>query len=270
MPNATITITPQNLPGVWITAVNGVALQQSVPQGNTSQTEPTPVPLFNPADILPSGWQLDYNSISVPGALAATNIGSGQVPTITLTTNNNGEVQLTLEDGAVTYAAVNTTKGTGQNATYQLITAPSVQVSGGELNAYSAGGTTAIGEVPITWQGGAGNVATVTLGTFSTSSSTSPYDYSGTVTVTYPDGNPVTGLTYSNFAVSDNSGASGVNYTGVASNSTPSAGDFTVSGGTNGVYTLNVYTSSDVKGDTLTVKVTANGVSQTATATYSN
>ncbi|WP_041694878.1 hypothetical protein [Alicyclobacillus acidocaldarius] len=114
VPNATITITPQNLPGVWITAVNGVALQQSVPQGNTSQTEPTPVPLFNPADILPSGWQLDYNSISVPGALAATNIGSGQVPTITLTTNNNGEVQLTLEDGAVTYAAVNTTKGTGQ------------------------------------------------------------------------------------------------------------------------------------------------------------
>ncbi|MBF8376311.1 hypothetical protein IW967_00160 [Alicyclobacillus mali] len=270
VPNATITITPQNLPGVWITAVNGVALQQSVPQGNTSQTEPTPVPLFNPAGILPSGWQLDYNSISVPGALAATNIGSGQVPTITLTTNNNGEVQLTLEDGAVTYAAVNTTNGTGQSASYELITAPSVQVSGGELNAYSAGGTTAIGAVPINWQGGSATVNSVTLGTFSTSSTGAPYDYSGTVKVMDAYGNPITGLTESNFSVSDNSGTSGatVSYTGVSSN--PTAGDFTVSGGTNGVYTLNVYTSSDVKSDTLTVKVTQNGTSVTQTTTYSN
>ncbi|WP_304459274.1 beta strand repeat-containing protein [Alicyclobacillus sendaiensis] len=264
--NATISLEastvgwPQSsLNGVWITAVNGVALQSSVPMGNTSQTEPTPIPLFNPANVLPSGTQLDYDAVSIPGAISATGLQKFTNPTINVTTNSNGVVQLTLADGGVTYAAVN-------GSTDTLETAPAVQVSNGNLYVALTGSETQIGQLPITWQGGVANVNSVTLGNFSTTSSNAPYDYTGTVTVTDANGNPITGLTYSNFAVSDSSGATGTTYTGVASN--PGQGDFTVSGGTNGVYTLNVYTSSTMSGVTLTVGVTTNGVTKTAQTTY--
>ena len=96
--------------------------------------------------------------------------------------------------------------------------------------------------------------ATVTVGTMTDGTYVSGADAnaSGTVTVTDQYGNPMTSLTDSSFTVT----AGGTSYTGVSTAPTTAANDFTVSGGTNGQYTLTVYSSgATALSGSFTVKV---------------
>ncbi|RIV17162.1 hypothetical protein D2Q93_15910 [Alicyclobacillaceae bacterium I2511] len=110
-----------SLQGLWITAVNGVALQTSVNMGtNTStnfQNEPSPVPMWA---VNTATTPLNYNTVTVPGAITASNLNTS-TPTVQVTTDNNGNVTLLLEDGSVTYAGTQTSNGTTIGS---LLTAP--------------------------------------------------------------------------------------------------------------------------------------------------
>ncbi|MBX5468025.1 MAG: cell wall-binding repeat-containing protein [Firmicutes bacterium] len=104
VPNTTVNFTYSNMPDLWITAINGVTLQLEEPNGSTTQEEPTPLPLFNPAEIpttttgvYKSIPPLGYNSVVIPGVVDAAN------GVISVQTNSNGQVQLTLSDGVSAY-----------------------------------------------------------------------------------------------------------------------------------------------------------------------
>lgn len=93
-----------NLPGLWITQVNGVTLTGSVNIGTAKvpliQTENAPVPLFRKTSNIPA-----YDSVAIPG-ITVNNIT--QTPVIALQTGADGTISLTLADGNVPYLAVST------------------------------------------------------------------------------------------------------------------------------------------------------------------
>lgn len=91
------------LQDLWLTAVNGVTLQQNEPvtsatNSNVAQ-EPTPIPLFN---LTGSGETPLYSSVNVTGVASANNIGTSS-ETINLTTNGSGQIQLSFTAGNVSY-----------------------------------------------------------------------------------------------------------------------------------------------------------------------
>ncbi|AEJ39605.1 hypothetical protein TPY_1415 [Sulfobacillus acidophilus TPY] len=77
---------------LWITQVNGVTLQQSLPVGSSNANEPTPIPLYSVSG-------LGYSSVSIPDVVS-WNSGKN---TVTVYSNNSGNVSLTLQAGPVTY-----------------------------------------------------------------------------------------------------------------------------------------------------------------------
>ncbi|SHK55633.1 beta strand repeat-containing protein [Alicyclobacillus tolerans] len=154
LPNADVSIIPTESPlqNVWITAVNGVALSSSVPMGSnsTSESEPTPVPLWN----IGSGV-IDYSSVNLPGAITATGLGSSS-PVLTLTTNSQGQISLTLQDGGVTYAGLSSASGgygVLQTSTYGQVYGASTSTPA-NLFVYSSNSSTStnvVGQLPVQW-----------------------------------------------------------------------------------------------------------------------
>ncbi|MCL6564272.1 MAG: cell wall-binding repeat-containing protein [Firmicutes bacterium] len=110
VPNLTVNFTYANMPDLWITAVNGVTLQSQEysPTSNSQATEPTPLPLFTPGSSgsgVTSSNPLGYNQVVIPGVVTATfNNGT---PSISFQTNSQGQVTLTLSDGASYYEGYN-------------------------------------------------------------------------------------------------------------------------------------------------------------------
>ncbi|MCL6592793.1 MAG: hypothetical protein K6T31_02345 [Alicyclobacillus sp.] len=155
--NQIITLAPSSsLNGLWITAVNGVGLQSSVnmsPPGSSANytTEPTPIPLWN----IGSGV-LDYTTVSMPGTVVASGLGSSS-EFIQLTTNTNGQVQLTLQDGAVTYAGLS-------NGVPTLQASQAIAINNALLQAYGpngpSGSVSEAGHMTITWGGAPGSGST--------------------------------------------------------------------------------------------------------------
>ncbi|MCL6601085.1 MAG: hypothetical protein K6T81_20480, partial [Alicyclobacillus macrosporangiidus] len=127
VPNVATTILTDKDPSdpLWITQVNGVTLQETLNMGTDSNisyaTEPTPIPL----GTVPSA--LNY-SVSVPGVVSWTK-GS---PNITVYSDSNGNVSLTLQAGGVNYpsAGSGSTPGNPNNVA-------AVPTSSGHVGFYS-------------------------------------------------------------------------------------------------------------------------------------
>lgn len=127
VPNAAATIAAGGSDPVWVTAVNGVTLQQSENMGTAQSavynTEPTPIPLGTP----PSN--LGYTSVDIAGAVAWT---AGGLPEFY--SNANGDVTLTLQANGVQYYAglggqgVNSPTGQGEVLTANAPASGSVGV----------------------------------------------------------------------------------------------------------------------------------------------
>ncbi|SIT09045.1 beta strand repeat-containing protein [Alicyclobacillus vulcanalis] len=252
--------------GLWITAVNGTVLQTNIGGSNYY----TPIYLnsaFNKnstgtvvsGSVSPAG----YTSVSIPGVVswqAGQNSSSSSTANSTMyvTTNAQGDVSLTFGYGNVPYY---TGSGLAYSPTYNAPSVTSTTVNLYTTYGATTGGTllqigtanelsgsalsTVVGNVQV------GGPGTVQLGTFAESGSTSPYTYTATVTVLNSAGNPVTGLTASNFTVKDTTANSTLS-------AGTSAGDYSISGGTNGQYTLTIYESSSTNTDSITV--TVNGI----------
>ncbi len=109
LPNQTIYLTGSSTNNLWITQVNGAAVQQSINLGSAStpsfQTVNTPVPLFNVDATLSTSTTLDYNSVYVSGALSANGLQTA-TPYVALTTGVNGTVSFTVANGNVQYYTV--------------------------------------------------------------------------------------------------------------------------------------------------------------------
>ncbi|WP_206831823.1 beta strand repeat-containing protein [Alicyclobacillus fructus] len=98
VPNAAATIDTDESPNdpFWITQVNGVALQESLNMGSSENpsyvTEPTPIPL----GAVPKALNYD---VSIPGVVSWQHTGNE----IQVYTDSNGNVQLTVQAGGLSY-----------------------------------------------------------------------------------------------------------------------------------------------------------------------
>ncbi len=250
--NQTIYLVGNSTNNLWITQVNGAAVQQSINLGSATtpsfQTVNTPVPLFNVAAILPGGTSLDYNSVYDSGILSANNLQSG-TPYVALITGASGTINFTVADGNVQYYTI-----TGTSAAVSNI--DSGNGVRGSLDFYATNpgsSTTAIASLPVNVSGGA-IAATVTGLAYSSSiiipTSTTTAD-TVAVAPTVKDANGNTLSNTGTYAISGPSGA-----TGVSINS--GTGVVTVAhGATVGTYTAS-YTQSGIKDSvTLTVQLGA-------------
>ncbi|MBX5467984.1 MAG: cell wall-binding repeat-containing protein [Firmicutes bacterium] len=101
VPNTTVNFTYSDMPDLWVTQINGVTLQLSEPNGsNATADEPTPLPLFNPSTL---ATPLGYGAVVIPGVVDAQYVSG--VPTISVVTNSQGQVTLTISNGAQAYYA---------------------------------------------------------------------------------------------------------------------------------------------------------------------
>ncbi|SPF49121.1 hypothetical protein SBF1_4320001 [Candidatus Desulfosporosinus infrequens] len=144
IPNCTIYLKP-NLPGLWITQVNGNTITGSVNMGTSSltsvQTVNTPVPLFNVPNV-PA-----YNSVAVTG-ITADHLQT--TPVVALTTGLDGTVSITMVDGNLTYVA-NTASTTVTNS---YIIDQGAGICSKSLTFYSdLAGTQYFGSVQLNWAG---------------------------------------------------------------------------------------------------------------------
>lgn len=109
LPNQTIYLQGSSVTGLWLTQVNGSAIQQSINLGTSNnpsfQTTDTPVPLFvySASGSNDAGYTPAYGSVYVTGALSANNLNNGSTPYVALTTGVDGTVTFTLQDGNVQY-----------------------------------------------------------------------------------------------------------------------------------------------------------------------
>ncbi|MCL6638002.1 MAG: hypothetical protein K6T26_08645, partial [Alicyclobacillus sp.] len=95
-----------------------------------------------------SGYMVSPNYGSVTGTgLAASGIQSGYLPTIYLTTGSNGQVSITLQDGAVPYIQV------GGGTTAPQYTVAIAKALNSTLYLDAADGRTVVATVPVTWPG---------------------------------------------------------------------------------------------------------------------
>ncbi|WP_217997439.1 beta strand repeat-containing protein [Alicyclobacillus sendaiensis] len=255
VPNTAVPITFDSAASnMWITEINGVTLQQTETTGATSATEPTPIPLYQaPADI-------DYSSVNIPGVVTAS-LAPNTLPTVTVRTDSNGNVTLTVQDGDVTYY-------NGVSADAYVDTSPNGQ-SGDALYVGYAN----------TWDGidisGSNNIANVVASVQNVSTSPSNIafnvlsatDFSYTVSggtqyaaakisFTSTDTNlTAIASNASDFVVKD---ANNTTYTYVSAAPTSAANDFTLTNNGGGNYTLTVYSSSanSLDGLKFTVNVT--------------
>ncbi|MCL6443196.1 MAG: hypothetical protein K6T83_07045 [Alicyclobacillus sp.] len=97
---------------LWLTAVNGVTLEQTEPTGNGAATEPTPIPLYQPGiNLDPNGYWTGsgdtivgpYTLVSIPGLIADAEVGTSGTESFDVYTNAQGQVSLTFQDGNVSY-----------------------------------------------------------------------------------------------------------------------------------------------------------------------
>jgi len=115
IPNVPVTIDGLSTTsaGIWITAVNGTLLTQTT---SSAITMTTPVPLYQPSSTVAG-----YSTVVVPG-FNATGIVTSSVwqttPTVTATTNSNGQIVLTLQAGNVTYSGSGGSNLVSANADY--------------------------------------------------------------------------------------------------------------------------------------------------------
>jgi uncharacterized protein YjdB/putative cell wall-binding protein len=133
-----------DLPGLWITQVNGVTLTGSVNMGTTGaismQTINTPVPVFHITSNVPAYDDVDVSGISVHN-LKTT-------PVIALQTGADGTICLTLADGNVSYVATSTAATTANN----YVLSSGAQISAKTLNFYSdSTEKVKIGSMPVNW-----------------------------------------------------------------------------------------------------------------------
>ncbi|CAA7599617.1 Carboxypeptidase, regulatory domain protein [Acididesulfobacillus acetoxydans] len=104
--NATVYVKGIGTQGLWITQVNGTAIQQNVNLGGPGatgtssnfQTVNAPVPLFTYSGTVPA-----YNNVYVSGSISAYNLNNGSTPYAALQTGVSGTVSITLQDGNVQY-----------------------------------------------------------------------------------------------------------------------------------------------------------------------
>ncbi|MDR3602658.1 MAG: hypothetical protein P4L49_19635 [Desulfosporosinus sp.] len=144
LPNCTIYLIP-NIQGLWITQVNGNTITSDVNMGTTSspsmQTVNTPVPLFSVANA-PA-----YDSVSITG-LSADHLQT--IPSIALTTGDDGTVSITLVDGLVVYVA----NSSSPTATNGYAVDPGTGITAKYLTFYSdLAGTQKIGTTILYWTG---------------------------------------------------------------------------------------------------------------------
>ncbi|MDP9727722.1 hypothetical protein FY534_12800 [Alicyclobacillus sp. TC] len=106
VPNAPTTLTYDNTApsGSWLTAVNGTTLSQGI--GTNGQTEPTPIPLYSFTGTL------GYKSVFIPGVVDFSSAG-----TVTVYSNANGQVSITLQNGEVPYYNGNVVASSGTGTT---------------------------------------------------------------------------------------------------------------------------------------------------------
>ncbi|WP_206880592.1 beta strand repeat-containing protein [Alicyclobacillus mali (ex Roth et al. 2021)] len=237
---------------LWITQVNGTSLQQTI----NSTTEPTPIPLY----AVPGWGSSNYSSVIIPGVVSAALSSSGNPATLDITTNSSGVATLTIQDGNVSYYESGQPGNLANSGTATQGTTIGLGFSNGAIQLGQVSNPVASISYPSNVQVGTVTVSPTTL---TTSSTQSPYVYDATVTVKDVYGNPINGLTASNFAVVDKTNS--ITYTGVASS--PQVDDFTVSG-SNGTYSLAVYAPASESSSTLNITVTSGGVSQTQSVTY--
>lgn len=122
LPNQTVYVqgadvsSTNNVNGLWITQVNGTAVQQTVnlagSGSNTNsnfQTVNAPVPMFvYSSESNGNGGTLTapaYSSVYVPGSVTAYNVSNGSTPYVALVTGNDGTVSFTVQNGNVQYWA---------------------------------------------------------------------------------------------------------------------------------------------------------------------
>ncbi|KLU59347.1 N-acetylmuramoyl-L-alanine amidase LytC precursor [Peptococcaceae bacterium CEB3] len=104
--NATVYVKGVGTQGLWITQVNGTAIQQNVNLGGPKATGSSsnfqnvnaPVPLFTYSGTMPA-----YNNVYVSGSISAYNLNNGSTPYAALQTGVSGTVSITLQDGNVQY-----------------------------------------------------------------------------------------------------------------------------------------------------------------------
>lgn len=175
---------------LWITQVNGVALQQTESLGadNGTATEPTPIPLGTVKSDAPL-----YKTVSLSGVAAWSSTNANQ---IYVYTDANGQVSLTLQNGGVSYFAtgnqVETSVGpTSPSAaesfwTYaKKTTATSTNVSDFGQLVIGNSGDTLTGASGATATIGSGDLFSQSLGTINLGGgSTTPGSSNSGVTVT--------------------------------------------------------------------------------------
>jgi uncharacterized protein YjdB len=133
-----------DLPGLWITQVNGVTLTGSVNMGTTSdlvmQITNAPVPVFHITSNTPA-----YDNVEIPG-ITVHNLKTA--PLIALQTGADGTISLTLADGNVSYPAASTAATTANN----YVLSSGVEISAKTLNLYSdAAEKVKIGSMSVNW-----------------------------------------------------------------------------------------------------------------------
>ncbi|WP_029422341.1 beta strand repeat-containing protein [Alicyclobacillus macrosporangiidus] len=111
---------------VWITAVNGAALVQNE---GTNGTEPTPIPLYYVTTPQPVAYA---SGLSIPGVVTWTGQTAMDLGTITVFTNSQGQVTLTLQSGNVSYWG-------GSGSSYSVQNSGSQSTTNGYTYAFTYG-----------------------------------------------------------------------------------------------------------------------------------
>ncbi len=99
-----------HLDPLWITAINGVTLTSTI----SGTVVPTPIPLYEPTGWMGSGDTIvgPYTTLSVPGLYSDSVVGTAYGAVLDVYTNAQGQINLTLQNGNVSYYDKSSSTGT--------------------------------------------------------------------------------------------------------------------------------------------------------------
>ena len=155
IPNQTIYLQGGSVNGLWLSQIDGTAIQQTLNLGTSSTPSfyivATPVPLFNyNNDDSIKDYQPVYNMVYVAGALAAGDLNDNKTPFVALTTGVNGTISVTVQNGNVAYYCKN------GDAAAQVIVDSGAAISSAVLNFFSgapgSAGAVNIGSISVNVQ----------------------------------------------------------------------------------------------------------------------
>ena len=214
---------------LWLTSIDGTSLSTL----NTAGTSvPDAFPLVSPTHGVSNYQAPQSSSMFYP-------VVAGKNTFMKVNTGPNGSVTVGLQGGGADYYT-GSTEGTsaplsGSNTYFLGVWNPNVPTGyDAYLNSFAVGNAVALWTIT--------GMSSLTSGTYTIGTS-SYAQATATITVKDANGNPITGLTGSDFTVSS-TGHAAATYTAVSSPPAAAANDFTLSAGTTaGSYSLTVYSS---------------------------